>query len=311
MAAITRGEVTGAVAPVTRRRTLSRRRRRDALTALVLLLPALAAMVVMRVVPMLTAISDSVHRLSFATGVTRFVGLDNYTYLLGNSSFHSVLTTTLLFNVVINPLIVVMSTALALLLAQRIPLVGLWRSLIFVPAAVPGAVVALIWSTALEPDGLVNALLAAVGLPQQPFLTSAGQALPSIGIMVAWGAVGYWMLFVIAGLKDIPVSLYEAAMLDGAGWWQRLTAITLPLLKRPMAFVLVACTVGSFLVIAPVQILTKGGPDGATNLIMYDVYNNAYQIGDLGVAQAEVVLLMVVLAAIVAIQFRVLREDKS
>jgi multiple sugar transport system permease protein len=98
-------------------------------------------------------------------------------------------------------------------------------------------------------------------------------------------------------------------MIDGTGWWQRLTSITLPLLKRPMAFVLVASTVGSFLVFAPVQILTKGGPEGATNLIMYDVYNNAYQVGDLGVAQAEVVLLMILLAVIVAIQFRALRED--
>ena len=98
-------------------------------------------------------------------------------------------------------------------------------------------------------------------------------------------------------------------MLDGAGWWRRLFSITLPLLRRPMSFVLIACTVGSFLLFAPVQILTKGGPNGSTNLIMYDIYTNAYQIGDLGVGQAEVVVLMVMLAVIVAIQFRLLRED--
>ena len=198
-----------------------------------------------------------------------------------------------------------------MLLSQRIKLVGLWRSLIFVPAAVPVPVVAIIWGTALQPDGLVNALLQAIGLPAQPFLTSSSQALFSIGIMVTWGAIGFWMLFVIAGLKDIPEPLYEAAMLDGAGWWRRLWSITLPLLKRPMSFVLVACTVGTFLLFAPVQILTKGGPDGSTNLIMYDIYNNSYQIGDLGVGQAQVVLLMIILSVIVAIQFRLLREDKK
>jgi multiple sugar transport system permease protein len=284
------------------------KRRRHLLLAVPLLAPAVLAMVLMRVVPTVSAFSESFQRLSLRTGVKEFVALDNYSYLLGSAGFRSVLVTTLLFNLVINPAVVVLSTALALLLAQRLPLVGLWRSLIFVPAAVPGSVVALIWSTALQPDGLVNSLLSAVGLPPQPFLTSSGQALPSIGLMVAWGAVGYWMLFVVAGLKDIPGELYEAAMIDGAGWWQRLIAITLPLLKRPMAFVLVACTVGSFLVFAPVQILTKGGPDGATNLLMYDVYNNAYQVGDLGVAQAEVVVLMALLALIVAVQFRVMRE---
>jgi multiple sugar transport system permease protein len=288
---------------------LSARRRHDLLLALPLLAPALLAMVLMRVLPTVSAFSESFQRRSLRTGVEEFVALDNYTYLLGSSHFRAVVLTTVLFNLVINPAVVVFSTALALLLAQRLPLVGVWRSLIFVPAAVPGSVVALIWSTAMQPDGLLNALLNAVGLPPQPFLTSSGQALPSIGLMVAWGAIGYWMLFVVAGLKDIPQALYEAAMIDGAGWWRRLTSITLPLLKRPMAFVLVACTVGSFLVFAPVQILTKGGPDGATDLIMFDVYNNAYQIGDLGVAQAEVVLLMVLLAVIVWVQFRVLRED--
>ncbi|WP_053204192.1 carbohydrate ABC transporter permease [Jiangella muralis] len=291
-----------------------RRRRRSVrttLVALAMLSPALIALVLMRVVPMISAVSESFRHVSLATGASEFDGLSNYTYLLTDSGFHSVLVVTLVFNLVLNPAIVLLSTALALLTAQRLPLVGLWRSMIFVPAAVPGAVVALIWSTALQPDGLVNALLEVVGLPPQPFLTSASQAAFSIGIMVTWGALGYWMIFVIAGLKDIPDSLYEAAALDGAGWWRRLFSITLPLLKRPMAFVLIACTVGSFLLFAPVQILTKGGPNGSTNLIMFDIYNRTYLLGDVGVGQAEVVILMLLLAVIVAVQFRLLREEKA
>ena len=126
--------------------------------------------------------------------------------------------------------------------------------------------------------------------------------------MVVWGALGYWMLFLIAGLKDIPESLTEAAIMDGAGWWRRLFSITLPLLRRPMAFVLIACTVGNFLVFAPIQILTQGGPAGSTNMIMYNIYYNAYQIGDLGTAQAQVVLLLLLLSVIVAIQFRLTSE---
>lgn len=304
---------TGPAVPPPPDRTKARRRRavRTASTALVLLAPALLALIFLRVLPMISAIGQSFQTTSLATGETTFAGIENYAYLSTDAGFHAVLLVTLVFNLVLNPVIVVLSAALALLTVQTVPLVGLWRSLIFVPAAVPGAVVALIWSTALQPDGLVNSLLEAVGLPAQPFLTSENQAAFSIGVMVTWGAIGYWMIFIIAGLKDIPESLYEAAALDGAGWWRRLFAITLPLLRRPMSFVLIACTVGSFLIFAPVQLLTKGGPNGATNFIMYDIYNRAYLLNDLGVGQAEVVVLMLLLSVIVAIQFRLLREDKS
>ena len=294
-------------------RTKIRRRRAARTTgvAFLLLAPALLALVLMRVLPMITAVGQSFQTTSLATGATSFAGIENYAYLFTDSGFHSVLLVTLVFNLVLNPVIVVLSATLALLTVQSVPLVGLWRSLIFVPAAVPGAVVALIWSTALQPDGLVNGLLELIGLPAQPFLTSANQAAFSIGIMVTWGAIGYWMIFIIAGLKDIPESLYEAASLDGAGWWRRLFSITLPLLRRPMSFVLIACTVGSFLIFAPVQMLTKGGPNGATNFIMYDIYNRDYLFNVLGVGRDEVVVLMLLLSVIDAIQFRLLREDKS
>ncbi|WP_238009129.1 sugar ABC transporter permease [Dactylosporangium sp. AC04546] len=285
-------------------------RRRQTRLALMLLAPALLALFVMRVLPMFVAVSQSFQQTSLSSGTTSFVGFANYSYLLTSPDFHSVLLVTLLFNVVLNPLIVVLATAAAVLLAQRIPLSGLWRSLVFVPAAVPVPVVALIWSTALQPDGLVNAALKAVGLPPQPFLTSGHQAAFSIGLMVTWGALGYWMVFILAGLNDIPAELYEAASLDGAGWWARLWYVTLPLLKRPMTFVLMACTVGSFLLFAPIQVLTKGGPEGSTNLIMYDIFNRSYLLNDLGVGQAEVVVLLVLLSAIVAAQFRMLREEK-
>lgn len=300
----------GPVSSAARRGRLTRSSR-TTLTALALIAPAVIAIFTMRVLPMITAVGQSTQHLSFSTGKTSFVGFDNYVYLLTSPDFGAVVLVTLVFNLILNPVIVILSTGLGLLLSQRIPLVGVWRSLIFVPAAVPGAVTALIWSSALQPDGLVNSVLVAIGLPPQRFLTSENQAAFSIGIMVTWGALGYWMLFIIAGIKDIPESLNEAAKLDGAGWWRRTWSITLPLLRRPMSFVLIACTVGSFLIFAPIQILTKGGPNGSTNLIMYDIYRNAYQVGDLGVGQSEVVLLVLMLSVIVAIQFRLLREDNK
>ena len=148
-----------------------------------------------------------------------------------------------------------------------------------------------------------------LGLPAQPFLTSSAQALPSIIVLLSWIGVGYWMLFLIAGINDIPAEVNEAALLDGAGWWRRLLNVTFPLVRRPLAFVLVAATVSNLLVFAPVQILTKGGPNGSTNLMMYDIYTRAYALGDIHTAQAEVILLVAVTLVIVAAQFRLLRGD--
>ncbi len=116
------------------------------------------------------------------------------------------------------------------------------------------------WGVALRPDGLVNSVLVALGLEPQRFLTSSDQALASIILIVSWIGIGYWMTFIIAGLQDIPRSLYEAVRIDGANRWQQFRFVTLPQLRRPLTFVLVANTVANFLVFAPVQILTAGGP---------------------------------------------------
>ncbi|GAA2410385.1 hypothetical protein GCM10010191_19060 [Actinomadura vinacea] len=152
----------------------------------------------------------------------------------------------------------------------------------------------------------LNGILGALGLPDQPFLTSPTQSLLSIIILVSWVGVGYWMMFLIAGLKDIPYSTYEAAAIDGAGWWRTFFRITLPQLRRPLLFVLVADTVANFMVFAPVEILTGGGPEGSTNLIMFDTYQRAYVTGDLPAAAAETFILLGIALTVVWIQFRLL-----
>jgi multiple sugar transport system permease protein len=187
----------------------------------------------------------------------------------------------------------------------------LWRTLIFLPIAVPQAVAAVVWGVAFRPDGPLNAALVQLGLPPQPFLSSADQALPSLIALVSWIGVGYWMMFLIAGLLDIPRSYYEAAAVDGASAWQGFRHITLPLLRRPLLFVLVADTVANFLVFAPVQILTQGGPQGSTHLVMFDIYDQAYRVGDVRLANAETVLLVVVVLAIVTVQFRLLGRGQG
>ena len=161
----------------------------------------------------------------------------------------------------------------------------------------------------MRKDGIVNAALVAVGIGEQPFLTSPTQALPSIMLVVSWIGVGYWMVFLIAGLQDIPNAYLEAAAIDGANWWRKFWHVVLPLMRRPLAFVLVANTVANFILFAPIQALTGGGPRGATNLIMFDTYQNAFVVGDRATASAQVVILLIIMLSIVILQFRLLSAD--
>ncbi|WP_052226854.1 carbohydrate ABC transporter permease [Microbacterium mangrovi] len=276
--------------------------------ALLFLLPALLALVVLRLAPAAVALVDSLSRTTLLGG-TSFVGLGNYFELFANPDFQNAIGVTLLFALVINPLQIAAAVLLAILFTKRAAGSRFWRSMVILPIAVPPAVSAVVWSVIYRPDGLANSFLAVFGIPPQPFLTSQSQALLSIMILLSWIGVGYWMMFLIAGLNDIPASYYEAASIDGASGWRQLWSITLPLLRRPLAFVLVADTVSNFLVFAPVQILTKGGPNGSTNLLMYDLYTRAYTFGDINKAQAEVVILVVITVAIVALQFRLLRAE--
>ncbi|WP_159622735.1 carbohydrate ABC transporter permease [Ruania rhizosphaerae] len=280
--------------------------------ALAFLAPAIVVLVLVRLVPAASALYGSLTRSSLLTGQTRFVGWENYAELLGNPDFRGAVGVTVLFTLIINPLQVAIAFALAVLFTRRLAGVRWWRSLVILPIAVPPAVSAVVWNVIYRPDdGLANAVLSVLGLPPQPFLTSPDQALAAVIVLLSWVGVGYWMLFLIAGINDVPGELYEAAALDGAGPWRKFFHITLPMCRRPLAFVLVADTVSNLLVFAPVQMLTGGGPEGATNLLMYDIYTRAYTLGDLGRAQAEVVVLVLLTVVIVAAQFRMLRGDSE
>ncbi|MCU1439971.1 MAG: transporter permease [Rhodoglobus sp.] len=274
---------------------------REAVLALLFTAPALIALAVLRLWPMGSALTTSL----LAPG-SDVLGLENFRYLFSDPAFLEMVRVTVLFSVIVNPLQIVLALALAVLLTQRLRGVRFWRILVFLPAAVPQAVSAIVWGVALRPDGPVNGFLATLGIDVQPFLSSKDQALFSIIVIVSWIGVGYWMMFLIAGLLDIPAMYSEAAAIDGAGWWQTFWFVIIPQLRRPLGFVLVADTVANFLVFAPVQILTRGGPEGATNLVMFEIYSRAYQYGDLSLAAAETVLLVLIVLAIVTLQFRLL-----
>jgi multiple sugar transport system permease protein len=288
-----------------------RRRYRDVPVALTFLAPAVAAAVLLRIWPLVRAISDSLHSTPLGLQAAHWVGLKQFRVLFDDPDFLNSLKITLLFGVIINPLQILVSLGLAVLFNEKIRGIGVMRTLVFLPVAIPQSVSAVIWAVAFRPDGPLNGTLDRLGIGPQRYLTAPNQALASIMLVVSWIGVGYWMMFLVAGLKQIDPVLYEAAALDGAGRWARFRNVTVPQLRRQLVFVLVADTISNLLVFAPVQILTQGGPTGHTNLIMNDVFERAYTRGDIGGAAAGTVVLVVIALLIVVIQFRLLSTGED
>lgn len=284
-------------------------RTREWRVAYFLVAPAFAALLCLRVIPAVVALWESFHRRSlFDPDTSVFAGWDNYVFLFTKSpTFLVSIRVTILFVVVTVAAQTVAALALAMLFTQRGWGASVWRTLVFLPITIPTAVSALVWGTAFRGDGPINGLLQRLGLAPQPFLGSTSQALWSIVVMASWIGVGYWMMFLIAGLKDIPSEIKEAAELDGAGPITMFFSIILPLLRRPLAFVVVANTVANFLQFVPAAILTQGGPQNSTRFVMYEIYTQAYVEGDVSLADTEIVIVLAVLLAIVAVQFRLLR----
>jgi multiple sugar transport system permease protein len=288
-----------------------RRRLGDLPVALTFLLPAVLAAVLLRLWPTVRAFWDSLHNTPLGVEPTHWVGLEQFRTLLSDPDFLNSLKITALFGIVVNPLQIVVALVLAVIFNERIRGAGLMRTLVFLPVAIPQSVSAVIWAVAFRPDGPLNGLLDRFGIAPQGFLTSPAQALPSIVLVVSWIGVGYWMMFLIAGLKEIDPVLYEAASLDGAGRWARFRHVTIPQLSRQITFVLVADTISNLLVFAPVNILTNGGPNGRTDLIMNDVFDRAYNQADIGAAAAGTVIVVLIALAIVLVQFRLISRGSD
>jgi multiple sugar transport system permease protein len=283
------------VVPAGQRRRARRAGIRRWATFLAFMAPSLVVLALTRLAPMVDALATSLGSAHV------------YGEVLSSSTFLGSLRTTLLFNIVINPVQIALSLILALILAQRIPAAGLWRTAVLAPIAAPQVVSAIVWGVWLRPSGgLVNALLGMVGIGPQPFLTSQYQAIWCIGLIASWIGVGYWMIFLVAGIREVPDELLEAAAIDGAPWWRQQMSVVIPLIRRQLAFVLVADTVANFLLFVPVQVLTGGGPALSTNTVMYQIYNEAYTYANTRFAATETIVLLVIMSAVVSLQFALL-----
>jgi multiple sugar transport system permease protein len=282
-------------------------------TPFLFLAPALIGLAVFRLTPIVIAVAGSLSGMSLM-GELKFVGLENFEYLLTDPEFWSSLRITLIFNLIINPLQLAIAFGLALLVFQPGRGVWLYRTLLVLPMAVSTGLSAVLFGLFLDGNlGPMNGFLEWIGIGAQPFHRGENQALGTLIGIATWKGAGYWMLFLLAGLYSIPTSVNEAAMIDGASAWQRFRLVTLPLMRKPMAFVLVADTAINFLFFAPVYILTSGGPNGATSVLMFQAYRAAFTFSDIGRSLAISTILLLIILVIVVLEFRLLRtpEDRA
>ena len=275
-------------------------------TAWLFISPALALLLVFKIWPICVSFVESFMLTSF-TGKKSFIGFENYTYLFFHDpTFWNSMKVTFIFSLVVNPAILVVSLAMALMLNEKYIYTKFFRTVFFLPTAISFSVVAVIFSVVLDPYyGLANSFLKMMGLPSQPFFGSANQALWCIISLCVWRSAGYWMMYFLAGLQNIPQTIYEAAEIDGADGFRKLFGITLPLLSRTMSFVLISNTAFNFLTFAPVYIITRGGPRGSTNLLMYESYTSAFVNADMGRASAitSILLAIIMLFSFVELHF--------
>lgn len=275
------------------------------------LVPALTGLAVFRVAPVLIALTGGLLSETIR-GDTMFVGLKNYEGLIADPGFWNALKVTLIFNAILNPLQILLSFCLAMLVLKPGVGVSAVRTAFVLPMTVASSITATIWNILLNPSlGPVNGILQGMGIAPQPFFSGENQALASFIAINLWKLTGYWMLFVLAGLIAIPKDVYEAAAIDGAVGWKRFVWITLPLMKRPLIFVLVAATASNFLFFTPIYVVSNGGPNGSTSTLMFESYRAAFVLLDHGRSLAISTIVLAIVMAIAAIQFRLLRVDKS
>lgn len=283
--------------------------KRERWTPYLFVLPALFILGVFRFWPIVLGLSESLYSVSFLQGGAKiFVGLDNYKYLLNDPVFIESVRISVLFNLIINPLQILLSLGLAFLVNQRVRGAGVFRSIYLIPVAISINVSSQLWKLILDDSGMANGILALLEIGKQPFLDSTSQALWSIIGIASWIGVPFWMLFLLAGLQGIPTQVFEAAEMDGVSWFTKLFRITLPLMRNSIGFVFIADTISNFLLFVPVYMLTQGGPELSTNLVMYEAYRRGLIYGDFGTSAAMVMMQLCIVILVVSIQSYIFRE---
>ena len=291
----------------------NRLRVRESLYGIGFISPAFILLIAFGIIPLILAIYISFFDFPLINPARReFVGWANYLNALQNKDFQKAFTNTISYALLQMPMQTILGLILALLIAKPRKGRNIFWTSYYLPVVMSMVVVSVVWRIMLDSEnGLINSVLLWIGLPRQPFLTSVSQAIPSLAVMVTWKWVGFSMLIFLAGLKDIPTEYYDAGKVDGANAFQGFRYITLPLLKRPLAYVLVVNTIAASKFFTPVYVITKGGPSRSTLSVIYHMFQEAFSYGRFGYATAVAVLFLIFMLVLAMVQLRMMRSDQE
>lgn len=270
-----------------------------------MILPAFLLILLFKIYPIITTFAESFIIKGQLT-------LQTYKSVFRDQVFWNSLWITIKLNLVMIPVQIIISFILALLSNVSIKGIGAFRTIFFLPFTISLTVATVIWSLMFNVNnGILNSMFGVLGIPAQGFLVDKNQALWCIVVIASWKGCGYWMMFFLAGLKNIDESIYESAKIDGAGFFTTLFRITIPLIKRVTLFVLVANTTANLLLFVPMQMVTNGGPQGSTNVLMYEAYKSAFKFADRPRSSVIVTVLLLMIALVCIAQFRLLGDEKE
>ncbi|WP_372490738.1 carbohydrate ABC transporter permease [Rathayibacter rubneri] len=302
--------VAGALRVGDRRRNPARRR--ATVVAYLFALPFLASFAVFMVFPLLASLgmsfTDFTNRdIATPFGVD-FVGLEQFTTLLSTPRFLRSLVNTVYFVAVGIPLTMIIALALAVALNSGITRFRTaFRVGFYAPVVTSIVAVAVVWRFILQPDGLLNTALGAIGITGPNWLGDPAWAMPAMILMAVWRSVGTLMVLFLAGLQNVPQDVLEAAEVDGANPWQRFVRVTLPILRPTLLLGAVLLSVGFLQFFEEPFVMTKGGPLDSTLSISYFTYNQ-FGFGNFGLASASSYILFVAIALLSLVQFRAFRS---
>ncbi len=292
-------------------RPRERYRPREVLTAAVFLAPAVVILAVFVGYPIVSGAYLSLTSWDGFGTVQEFIGLQNYATLLHDPQFWNSALVTAVYATGVSVLSVASGLMIALLLDAPMRGLGLYRGIYFLPVVTSSVAAAIIWRYMLDPSGVVNTALGTIGLPTPDWLGERWTALGALTLLTVWKNLGFNAILYLTALQAIPVSVGEAAQVDGAGTLRRVRSITLPLLRPMTFFVVVQALITTFQSFDLVYVLTGGGPSGGTEVLGMLMYRHAFRLGNFGYGAAIAFTTLALVLGVTLVQWRASGSGKS
>jgi multiple sugar transport system permease protein/alpha-1,4-digalacturonate transport system permease protein len=290
-----------------RRKNIPLIERQEAIAGYILLLPNFIGFLIFTAIPVIAGFAISFTDYTGFPGFG-FVGISNYVKMIRDSQFIAALKNNFFYSFTSVPLTITISLLLALMLNKGIALRDMFKTLYFFPTLTSTVAVSSVFMLLFEPNnGPINHFLAALRIPVEylpRWFFSSKTALITVVIVVVWKQVGYYMVMFLAGLKNIPVHLYEAARIDGANSWQCFRHVTLAMLSPTTFMVTILSIIWSFQVFDIINITTKGGPGRATTVLVFRIYQEAFRDWRMGYASAIAYFLFMIILVVTLIQWQ-------